>query len=281
MSGLLYLLLPAFFVAIGFAMTYFREAPYERMRRRLGIRRKTKKGSFSFERLFTTQRKLTFYTMGAVTVGVYVAVAMLHATPFIGVIIGGILPWIAMTVYKERWLDRYEEGVVQAIEYGSGLFETGATVEQWVKEVVHEIEGPVVREFEKGASQVKQNLPVVDWMEYTAETTPSRYFSYVLNGMLANYEKANALNEFMREVLDEVNHKRRYERTMRLERDEAMKLLGAMTLPPIAMYAMFFGPVNAYLAQNWLQNVIFGVGLAGYVAILLFAWRTASAKPKI
>lgn len=281
MSGLLYLLFPAFFVAIDLAVVHFREAPYEQMRKRLGIRRKKKKGHFSLERLFTAQRKLTFYTIGAVVAGIYAAVVLLHATPFIGIIVGGALPWIAVTVSKERWLDRYEEGVIQAIEYGSGLFETGATVERWLQEVVHEVEGPIVGELEKGASQVKQNLPVVDWLEYTAETTPSRYFGYVLNGILANYEKANALNEFMREVLDEINHKRRYERVMRLERDESMKLLGAMSLPPIAMYAMFFGPVNAYLAHNWLQNVIFGVGLTGYVAILLFAWRTASAKPKI
>lgn len=278
----LYLLVPALLVVAYLTWAHFREAPYDRIRRRMGKSKKRSKSTQAIQRLFTAKRRLTYITIGAVVGGIYIAVAWMHATPFIGMIVGGILPYLISEVWKERWMDQYEEGVIQALEYGAGVFEAGATVEQWVREVGDEIEGPVVSVFEKGKSQVESGqFSVVDWMKYTAEATPSKYFSYVLWGIVANYEQATNLEEFMREVLDEVNHKKRYERAMRLQRDEAMKLLLAISLAPVALYGMFFGAINSYLMSNFTGNLIFGAGMAGYVAIILFARKTASAKPKV
>lgn len=281
MTSILFILLPVLFVVIYLTREHFKEAPYERIRRRMGQRRQ-RKGVQALQRLFTAKRRLTYMTLGSVTGGIYVTVVWMHATPFIGAIVGGVLPYLVSEIWKERWMDRYEDGVIQALEYGAGVFEAGATVEQWVKEVGDEVEGPIALVFEKGKSQVVSGqFSVVDWMRYTAEATPSKYFSYVLYGIIANYEQASNLNEYMRETLDEVSHRKRYERTMRLQRDEAMKLLLAISLAPIALYAMFFHAINAYLAGDFTANLVFGLGLSGYVLILLFARRTASAKPKV
>ncbi len=282
MTSLLYVLLPAFFMVVYLTRQHFHEAPYERIRRRMGHRKKRGKGTRSIQHLFTAKRRLTYITMGSVVGGIDITVSWLHATPFIGAIIGGVLPYLISEIWKERWMDRYEEGVIQALEYGAGVFEAGATVEQWVKEVGDEVEGPVVNVFEKGKQQVESNqFSVVDWLRYTADATPSKYFSYVLYGIIANYEQASNLNEYMREVLDEINHKKRYERAMRQQRDKAMKLLLTISLAPVAVYMMFFASINAYLADNFIGNLVFGAGLSGYVVILLFARRTASAKPKV
>lgn len=282
MTILLYVLLPGLFIITYLTRKHFKEAPYERIRRRMGHRRNRSKSTKTIQKFFTAKRRLTYITIGSVVGGIYVTVAWMHATPFIGAIIGGVLPYLISEIWKERWMDRYENGVIQALEFGAGVFEAGATVEQWVREVGEEVEGPVAGVFAKGKSQVESGqFSVVDWMRYTAEATPSKYFSYVLHGIVSNYEQATALNEYMREVLDEINHKKRYERSMRLQRDEAMKLLVAISLAPIALYAMFYHPINKYLSGSLTANIIFGVGMAGYVAILLFARRTAATKPKV
>ena len=282
MMLILYVLIPSFLVVAYLTWEHFKQAPYDRIRRRMGQRRKHGKGTQAIQNLFTAKRRLTYITIGSVAAGVYITVAWMHATPFIGAIIGGVLPYLVSEIWKERWMDRYEEGVVQALEYGAGVFEAGATVEQWVREVGGEVEGPIVSVFEKGKAQVESGqFSVVDWLRYTADATPSKYFSYVLNGIVANYEQATNLNEYMRETLDELNHRKRYERAMRLQRDEAMKLLFAISLAPIALYFMFSSAINAYLAGNFSGNIFFGAGLTGYISILLFARRTASAKPKV
>ncbi len=278
----LYVLLPTFFIVAYQTRQHFQEVPYERIRRRMGHRKRRGKTVRSIKKIFTAKRRLTYVTIGSVVGGIYITVVWLHATPFIGAIIGGILPYLISEIWKEHWMDRYEEGVIQALEYGAGVFEAGATVEQWVKEVGDEVEGPVVNVYENGKQQVESNqFSVVDWLRYTADATPSKYFSYVLYGIIANYEQASNLNEYMREVLDEINHKRRYERAMRQQRDKAMKLLVTISFAPIAVYMMFSSPINAYLAANFTGNLVFGAGLSGYVVILLFARRTASAKPKV
>ncbi len=279
---LFYVLIPALLIVANLTWEHFKQVPYNRVRRRMGQRRKRGKGTQAIQNLFTAKRRLTYITIGSVAVGVYITVTWMHATPFIGAVIGGVLPYLVSEMWKERWMDRYEEGVVQALEYGAGVFEAGATVEQWVREVGDEVEGPIVSVFEKGKAQVESGqFSVVDWLRYTADATPSKYFSYVINGIIANYEQATNLDAYMHEVLDELANKKRYERAMRLQRDEAMKLLLAISMAPIALYAMFARAINAYLTGNFEGNLIFGLGLSGYVMIILFARRTASAKPNI
>nr|NNM90117.1 hypothetical protein [Bacilli bacterium] len=282
MIQMLFILVPALMIVAYLTFEHFKTAPVARLQKRLGVKRKRGKGMQSLHNLFTAKRQLTYITIGSVVAGIYIAVAMLHATPFIGAIGGGVLPYLISEAWKERWLDRYEAGVVQALEYGAGIFKTGATVEQWVREVGSEVEGSIVTVFERGKYQVESGqFGVVDWLKYTAETTPSKFFSYVLYGLIANYEQASSLQTYMQETLAEINHRKKYERVMRQQRDEAMKLLVAISLAPVALYAMFAGAINGYLATNLTQNLIFGVGLLGYVILLLFARKTASAKPKV
>lgn len=279
---LLYALLPVLFVVAYLTYEQFKRAPYERLQKRMGIKRKKGKGTQAVSKLFSAKRQLTYITIASVAGGVILTVGVLHASPFIGAIIGGVLPYLVSEMWKERWLDRYEAGVVQALEYGAGIFEVGATVEQWVREVGTEIEGSAAAVFESGRVQVESGqFSVVDWLKYTAETTPSKFFAYTLYGIIANYEQASSLNVYMRETLDEIEHRKRYERAMRLQRDEAMKLLLFISFAPIALYAMFAGAINAYLDTHFMQNLVFGAGLAGYVAILLFARRAATAKPMV
>ncbi len=282
MINFIYLMLPIFFVGIYLTFRHFREHPYDQIRRRMGQERKKSKVDYLIGNLFTAKRRLTFITIGSVGIGVYLAIVILHATPLIGAVIGGVLPYIASETYKERWLDKYEEGVAQALEYGAGVFEAGATVEQWVRETADEVEGPVSTVFESGRRHVlRGEASIVEWLKHTARNTPSQYFSYVLWGIIANYEQASSLDAYMREVLDELSSRKRYERAMRLARDEAMKLLGAISLAPVVLYLLFSKPLNNYLAGTFTGNLIFGIGLMGYTAIVLFARQTATAKPKI
>ena len=278
MGALLYLLIPALFVGAYLARWDVKTRSERRMRKRFG--RQTKKPAPMWVRKLV-RRGTIFWTLFAAGLGAVTAIYVLHMPVAFGIVAGGALPAFAIEIYQERWMVRYEDGVRQAVELGTGIVEAGGTVEEWILQGEREIEGPLQAVFARGAQQVRERLSVADWLRYTADTTPSNYWSYVCNGVLSHLDSGGDLVRFFVEVARELQVREKYRRVMAQQRKEATQLLLAMLVSPAALYLMFRRTLDNLMQAEPFTQVLFAIALVGYVVLFWFARRMARAKEMI
>ena len=272
---MLYLLLPALGIGVYLAWWETRTRAERRLRRRFA--RAPRRRPALLARL-SVHRLTALWTIAAAGAGAAAAVWLLHAPVALGVVAGGSIPAFALELYRDRWRARYEDGVRQAVELGTGILEAGETVEAWVVRGGEAIEGPLRAAFVRGAQQVRERLAVSDWLRYSADTTPSAYWSYVCTGVLSHLEGGGDLVRFFVEVARELQVRERYRRVMAQQQKDATNLLLAMLASPLALYGMFRRPLAVLLAAEPYTQLLFAVALSGYVA--LFAWARRMARPK-
>ena len=191
-------------------------------------------------------------------------------TPILGAVLGGIFPWILISLYKKNYDQNYREDVKQAVQFASAIFAAGGTIEDWVIEVVPRLKGPLQKEFEQGVRNNRQNIPVTKFLENLMKKTSDPYFQYVLGGLLANYRSTSDLKGFIADVIDDMVNQERFSRIMMQQRKSINQMLIFIIAFPGFMYLLFKETIHQTILLHPVSGVmflLFVLGLLGFVVL--------------
>lgn len=282
---MLALLFAAFFAVLYFAIRWWRER-YERAAREL---LRPKSIPVSRRSLLARNGVLRSGWRGATKTNLWIALPLgvlggatsvfyFHKSPVFGLAFGVALPFLITLYLNRRYQRAYREDVKKALAYAGAVFREGGTVEQWVREVVERLEGPLRQEFAFAAAGLSQQ-GVAPFLRQMAETSPDPMFRIAMAGIYDNYQSTGDLRLFIIGVLDSLKRQEHLERSLQNHMRQFTSMFAIPLLFPAFMYMLFQPVIDAILAQSVVANIVLAIAIAGYAGLAFLAYQ--ATKPKM
>jgi Flp pilus assembly protein TadB len=238
------------------------------------------KGARSLRSLSPQKRNGLFSALFAFA-GAGSCVTLFHQTPVFGLVFGGLTPYLISMALQSQRNKQYREDEKAALKFGAAIFSAGGTIEEWIKEVVPRLHGPLHDDFALAAHQsAKYQISVTEFLGKMSQDSPDPFFRWAMAGIYSNATQSGGdLPKFISEVIDELQTQERFERIMKGEQKKTNALLMAMIGFPVALYFLFQSTVEEMLAKYWTSHLVLLIGMLGYIG--LFSMAARMTRPKI
>lgn len=133
----------------------------------------------------------------------------------LGLALGLILPWIFLTLRKDRRERRFLAQLPDTLQLLAGSLQAGYSLPQALDTVVREGEPPMSTEFNRALVESRLGLPVEDAMDGIANRLSNRDFSWVVMAVRIQREVGGNLAELLGTVAETLRERERLRRQVR------------------------------------------------------------------
>ncbi len=133
----------------------------------------------------------------------------------LGMLLGLTLPWIFLTLRKDRRESRFLSQLPDTLLLIAGSLQAGYSLPQALDAVVREGEPPMSDEFNRALVESRLGLPVEDALEGIANRLSSRDFSWVVMAVRIQREVGGNLAELLNTVAETLRERERLRRQVK------------------------------------------------------------------
>ncbi|MGH2740425.1 MAG: type II secretion system F family protein [Actinomycetota bacterium] len=213
------------------------------------------------------------FVAGAAGVAIFAGVlaGLLFRSTAVGLVTTAIAPPAARILLRRRanrWVDRFENELPDALDLLAGSLEAGASLAQAMELLAAEGQPPVATEFDRVMADNRLGESLVDALEASAARTGSRDYAWCVRAIRIQQDFGASLSDLLRTLADFVRFRHELKREVRtLTAEGRISAYILIALPFVV--ATFFSIVNpSYLALlvstplGWILTVTAGVLMA-------------------
>ncbi|MGR7947523.1 MULTISPECIES: type II secretion system F family protein [unclassified Paenibacillus] len=196
----------------------------------------------------------------------------------IGFVVGTLAPWLIVLFLYQHYERSFQKDGRISIEFLHSVLTAGGSVEEWIREVVPQLDGPLRSIFDKANKNWGTAYTTPRLVEELIQKSPDSYLKLVYTGILHEYRNSGDMVKYTEEVMADIINQERFERLMKVQRQSGQSMLLFVGGFPIFMYLLFQPAIKRTLELHPTMNIAMLVGALGYVAFIWYGLHATKSN---
>ncbi|MDQ6422645.1 type II secretion system F family protein [Paenibacillus sp. LHD-117] len=196
----------------------------------------------------------------------------------IGFVVGTLAPWLIVILLYQNYERSFQKDGRISIEFLHSILTAGGSVEEWIREVGQQLDGPLRPIFEKAVRNWGTAYTTPHLIEELIKKSPDSYLKLVFTGILHEYRNSGDMVKYTEEVMADIINQERFERLMKVQRQSGQSMLLFVGGFPIFMYVLFQPSIQRTLELHPGMNIVMLVGALGYVGFIWYGLHATKSS---